>query len=334
MNPKVSVIIPVYNTEQYLAECLNSVVSQTLQEIEIIIINDLSPDDSLSVIHAFQQRDNRIVLIDKKKNEGVGKARNDGIEKATGEFVIFMDSDDLYPSDSVLERLYQAAKDHDVKIAGGRLQKLETDGTLTLEDNPIAVGELSFLQNGLMEYADFQYDYGYTCYLFERQLIKDNCVGFPSYSRFQDPPFFVKAMYYGERFYFVDEPVYRYRMVPSNAKVSIGKTLNFLKGVLDNLFFSRENGLAKLHCLSALRLNTEGSFMAIHNLYDADNTMLLSKLIEANQAVDVKWLKENGYEIPEPFVLDVFKYAVDTAGKYEKLRNKKVLKSIRKILGK
>ena len=74
--------------------------------------------------------------------------------------------------------------------------------------------------------------------------------------------------------------------------------------------------------------------MAIHNLYDEDNTLLLAKLIEASNAVDVKWLKENGYELPEPFVLDVFKYAVDTAKKYESLRNKKIFKPIRKILGK
>ena len=334
MNPKVSVIIPVYNTEQYLSECLNSVVSQSLQEIEIIIINDASPDNSLSVIHEFQQRDNRIISIDKKKNEGVGKARNDGIERATGEFVIFMDSDDLYPSDSVLEHLYKAAKDHGVKIAGGRLQKLETDGTLTLQENPIPVGELSFLQNGLMDYADFQYDYGYQCYLIQREMLIEQGVYFPLYSRFQDPPFFVKAMYAAGRYYYIDEPVYRYRLLPISSKFSLIKTLDFLEGVMDNLSFSRENGLAKLHCLSAIRLNTEGSFMAIRNLYDADNTVLLSKLIEANQAVDVKWLKENGYALPEPFVLDVFKYAVDTAGKYEKLRNNKLIKPIRKVFGK
>lgn len=102
MNPKVSVIIPVYNTEQYLAECLDSVINQTLREIEIIVINDNSPDNSLQIINEYQKKDSRIILIDKKKNEGVGKARNDGIEKATGEFVIFMDSDDLYSSTDAL----------------------------------------------------------------------------------------------------------------------------------------------------------------------------------------------------------------------------------------
>lgn len=331
MNPKVSVIIPVYNTEQYLAECLDSVINQTLCEIEIIVINDKSPDNSLQIINEYQKKDHRIVLIDKKINEGVGKARNDGIEKATGEFVVFMDSDDFYPGDSVLEKLYVAAKEHNVKAAGGRLQKLETDGTLTVQDNPNIIDGLSFSQDGLMKYNDYQYDYGYTCYMFERRLLKDNGICFPAYSRFQDPPFFVKAMYYAGKYFYINELIYCYRLVPSNAKTTINKTLDFLKGVSDNLNFSRDHNLPKLHRLSAYRLNTEGSFMAIRNLYDKDNTLLLAKLIEASNAVDVKWLKENGYELLEPFVLDVFKYAVDTAKKYENIRNNKIFKLLRGI---
>ena len=334
MDPKVSVIIPVYNTEQYLAECLDSVINQTLREIEIIVINDKSPDDSLRIIREYQKKDNRIVLIDKTVNEGVGKARNDGIEKATGEFVIFMDSDDLYSSKVALETLYKSAKENDVMISCGRKENLYEDGTVELLDNPIIDNGLSFYQMGLMRYVDFQYDYGYQSYLINREMITKNHIFFPRHSRFQDPPFFVKAMTVADEFFFVDKPVYRYRLINSSAKYSMKKTIDMLSGVMDNLSFSREKGLAKLHYLSALRLNTEGSFMAIRNLYVEDNTLLLAKLIEASNAVDVKWLKENGYELPEPFVLDVFKYAVDTAKKYEELRNKKILKPIRKILGK
>ena len=166
---------------------MDSVINQTLREIEIIVINDKSPDDSLQIINEYQKKDSRIILIDKRINEGVGKARNDGIEKATGEFVIFMDSDDFYPGDSVLEKLYAAAKEHNVKASGGRLQKLEIDGTLTVQDNPNIIDGLSFSQDGLMKYSDYQYDYGYTCYMFERRLLKDNGICFPTYSRFQDP---------------------------------------------------------------------------------------------------------------------------------------------------
>lgn len=329
MNPKISVIIPVYNTEQYLAECLDSVINQTLKEIEIIIVNDNSPDNSMSIIRQYAERNSNIIVIDKPMNEGVGKARNDGIAAATGEFVCFMDSDDLYSNEMVLEKLYNAAKENKVKVVAGRKENLYNDGKVELLSNPIIEYDVEFYQQGILSYSDFQYDYGYQCYIFSRQMIIDNNISFPRYSRFQDPPFFVKAMYAAEKYYFIDEPVYRYRLLPMSSKYTIKKTLDMLSGVMDNLIFSRENGLAKLHCLSAHRLNKEGSFMAIRNLNDENRDELLFKLIQASNMVDVQWLKENGYQLPEPFVLDVFKYAVDTAGKYEKLRNNKALKLFR-----
>lgn len=333
MNPKISVIIPVYKTEEYLAECLNSVISQTLKEIEIIIVNDASPDNSVQIIKEFHQKDTRIVFINKTTNEGVGKARNDGIDIAKGEFICFMDSDDLYSTNTVLEKLYRAAKNNQVNVACGRKENLNGDCSIEILENPIIDNTITFYQMGLTKYSDFQYDYGYQCYIFNRKMIVEDDIRFPYYSRFQDPPFFVKAMFTAKEFYFIDEPVYRYRLISSPSKYTINKTIDMLDGIMDNLRFSRENGLAKLHCLSAFRLNTEGSFMAIQNLYSEGNDLLLAKLIEANQTVDVKWLKENSFQIKEPFVLDVFKHAVETAGKYEKLRNKKIVKPIRKILG-
>lgn len=90
---KVSIIIPVYNAEKYLDNCLNSVVNQTLSSIEIIIVNDGSNDASLSICEKYAIRDNRINIIN-KKNEGVSIARNTGIEFATGEYIMFVDSDD------------------------------------------------------------------------------------------------------------------------------------------------------------------------------------------------------------------------------------------------
>ncbi len=334
MNPKVSVIVPVYNTEQYLRECLDSIVSQTLNEIEIIIINDASPDNSFEIIREYETLDSRVTVIDKKVNEGVGKARNDGINTAKGEFVCFVDSDDIYSNNYVLDKLYNCAINNNVLAVGGTIQKFKPDGERQKESASFFVNEMEFSRSSLNRYIDYQYDYGYTCYLFNRKMLVENKVYFPAYSRFQDPPFFVKAMYYAKEFCFVDEPVYDYRLIASETKYTIRKTVDFLCGIVDNLRFSRENGLAKLHCLSAFRLNTEGSFLAIQNLYSEGNEDLLSKLIEANQAVDTNWLKENGYDIPEPFVLDVFKYAVDTAAKYEKLRNKPILKPLRKVFGK
>lgn len=102
--PKVSIIIPVYNVEKYLRECLDSVCNQTLTDIEIICINDGSTDDSLGILNEYAQNDKRIIVVD-KDNEGVSVARNIGIDKSTGEYLCFLDSDDWLEKD-ILEKSY------------------------------------------------------------------------------------------------------------------------------------------------------------------------------------------------------------------------------------
>ena len=102
---KVSVIIPIYNTEQYLRECLDSVVNQTLRDIEIICIDDKSTDNSLSILEEYKKKDKRIMIIKQKTNQGQGTARNIGIKKAKGKYIMFVDADDWIELNSC-EELY------------------------------------------------------------------------------------------------------------------------------------------------------------------------------------------------------------------------------------
>lgn len=110
--PKVSVIIPIYNVEQYLRECLDSVVNQTLQDIEIICVNDGSTDSSLSIIKEYAQKDNRIKIID-KPNSGYGDSMNKGLDMATGEYIGIVEPDDFVAKD-MYEVLYNKATEFDV----------------------------------------------------------------------------------------------------------------------------------------------------------------------------------------------------------------------------
>ncbi|MGL4388171.1 MAG: glycosyltransferase family 2 protein [Brevinema sp.] len=103
-NPKVSVIIPVYNVEYYLRECLDSVMNQTLKNIEIIIVNDCSPDNSEAIILEYQKKDSRIIYIKHEINKRQGGARNTGLRIAKGEWIYFMDSDD-YINLNLLEKI-------------------------------------------------------------------------------------------------------------------------------------------------------------------------------------------------------------------------------------
>lgn len=105
--PLVSIIVPIYNVEQYLKECLDSLVNQTLQDIEIICVNDGSPDNSADIVRKYMQADSRIKLIE-QENRGLSGARNAGLKVAKGEYVYFMDSDDWLEHDA-MEMCYQVA---------------------------------------------------------------------------------------------------------------------------------------------------------------------------------------------------------------------------------
>lgn len=329
--PKISVIVPVYKTEKYLRQCIDSILSQNLSDLEVICINDGSPDNSIDIISDYEKRDSRIVVID-KKNEGVGRARNDGINKASGEFVAFIDSDDYYPSKNVLESLYNAAKEHNVQVCGGRKVKLETDGSLIHDEKIFGEHGLKFAPQGLVQYSDYGYDYGYTQFIFRRDMLIQNHIYFPPYERFQDPPFYVKTMITAGVFYMCDLESYCYRMVPSASKYSLSKSFDFLCGLTDNLNMSESAGMWKLHYLTAMRLYKDASFMAAQNIGEDDFPVLLEKFIKTICVVNKKKLEEEGYNLPSPFLPEVFSYMRDATMKYEKLRNNKIAKMISKAL--
>jgi glycosyltransferase involved in cell wall biosynthesis len=111
----VSIIVPVYNVEQYLAKCLDSLIGQTLKNIEIILINDCSTDQSEDIIFKYQKIDSRIVYLKQKKNQGQGFARNYAIKEARGEYILFVDSDD-YIALNAAEILYNKAKEQNLDI--------------------------------------------------------------------------------------------------------------------------------------------------------------------------------------------------------------------------
>lgn len=125
MIPKVSIIVPVYNVEKYFDRCINSLVNQTLKEIEIILVDDESPDNCPKMCDNYAKKDSRIKVIH-KKNGGLGFARNSGLDIATGEYFAFVDSDDYVDLD-FYERLYTAAKNGDYDLAQGGISKKHGD---------------------------------------------------------------------------------------------------------------------------------------------------------------------------------------------------------------
>lgn len=107
MAPQISIVVPVYNGEKYIAKCIESLLCQTLRDIEVIVVNDGSKDNTINIVNQFAKRDSRVIVVD-KANEGVSVARNTGIQKSRGQWIAFSDADDYYYPDG-LQNLYNAA---------------------------------------------------------------------------------------------------------------------------------------------------------------------------------------------------------------------------------
>ena len=197
----VSVVIPVYNQAPYLHECLDSVLAQTLRDIEVVCVDDGSTDGSGRILDEYAARDSRVKVIH-QANAGVGPARNAGIDVATGEFIAFMDPDDKYPDEGVLTDLVHGAEANGVDVCGGSL--LMMDGR-SLEP------DFTFTADSVVNYADYQFGYGFYRYLYRRRLLVDSAIRFPALVRFQDVPFCIEALHAAGRFCALRRISYLYR---------------------------------------------------------------------------------------------------------------------------
>ena len=154
---KISVIVPVYNVENYLEKCLNSLVNQTLEEIEILVINDGSTDDSQKIIDEFQKKFHQKIKAFSKKNGGLSDARNFGIERASGNFLAFVDSDD-YISENMLQEMYDLAIKNEAELVICNLQKVDEHGNVTQKLTQISnFSEKIDMEKNFSVFSDLSY---------------------------------------------------------------------------------------------------------------------------------------------------------------------------------
>ena len=277
---KVSVIIPVYNAENYLAKCLDSVVNQNLDEIEIICIDDGSTDSSKEIIQTYVDRFSNFKFLC-QKNMGSGIARNKGIENAEGEYIAFMDADDYYPSEKALTDLFNAAISNQALICGGGIS-LEKNGKYFHGNERGANNYYS--EEGFLEYKDIQCDYGYQRYIFSKKLLMDNNIIFPDYLRFQDPPFLVKAMMAAGKFYCIKEDTYCYRQGHQTINWTSRKVNDLICGIYDVWKLAEKNDLTKLNTVSISRINKEYNSIIKNSIIDG-NQEAIRNLIKFNGAI-------------------------------------------------
>lgn len=208
--PKVSVIIPVYNTEKYLRKCLDSVCNQTLSDIEVICINDCSLDNSLGILQEYAQKDKRIKIIDFKENKGAAVARNTGIDEAQGEYIGFVDSDDFVDLD-FYEKLYTKAIQENADIVKGKLYLYDLNNNRKYLESWININDAVKKNN-----ANFYFTF--TTAIYKLNFVNKYNIRFlEGLIHFEDPYFTIKANLYIDKVEVLDNAIYYYTNNPNSS---------------------------------------------------------------------------------------------------------------------
>ena len=277
--PKISIIVPVYNVQQYIDKCLESLVNQTFKDIEIIIVDDGSPDESYKIYEKYAGQDNRIKII-KKKNAGVSEARNTGIENATGDFLMFVDSDDWMELDGC-QILFDAYIKSNADTIVSDAYTI-TDGVKRQNhvfDKDFISDDPSFIK--AYQAACIGYGYNPRPYpsdpynvsglgspwnkLYNRRIIIENGLKYDSYVKgiYDDNLFTLHYLNHVKKICYVAKPVYDYRIISSSLTQSykentldisrriFEKIQEFIKGTGDPDYFSKPFAMYVIRRLSA-----------------------------------------------------------------------------------
>lgn len=206
-NPKISVIMPVYNAVKYLSHSIDSILGQSLKEIELICVNDVSTDDSLKKLKEYQKRDKRVKIVNNLLNSGPGISRNKGIKRARGEFICFVDSDDWLEKDAC-ERLYKTAIKEEADVVFIKPKFVFTN-KIVLDKRLLTKKDLKdkkvFLKTIRREVAWAPWSK-----MVKRSLIKKHKIYFPNIYVSEDMDFSYKVIYYANKIAVEEKYLYNY----------------------------------------------------------------------------------------------------------------------------
>ncbi len=245
--PKISVLVPIYNTEKYLKKCLDSIAGQTLKDIEVICVNDGSTDNSLAVAEEFAEKDPRFKVIN-KENTGYGNTMNIALEKASGEYIGIVESDDFAASD-MFEYLYGLSRSGTVDLVKGNFYDYYEDYNKpprayeNKERNMIPDSAVPFI---LSENAQIQFGHpSVWSAVYRREFINDNNIRFKEEKGggWVDNPFFYETLCKAKSIIWTKRPLYYYRKSnpSSSSNLQIDPTVPFDR-MNDNLDILEENG--------------------------------------------------------------------------------------------
>lgn len=243
--PNVSLIIPVYNAGAHIEACLDSVLAQTLDDLEIILVDDHGTDDSMDRARrkvAEYTGPKQFRFTATEANTGPGAARNCGIEAAAGEYLAFLDSDDtLEPG--FCQRLWEAARSADADLAVGSIVFDEPDGTVTVRHNPPV--EAGPFEGAAKKRYLRRFKAYFTTYLYRRSLLFEGGIRFPGTRSAEDSCFLICALLAARRIAPADEARYHYRIAPASIsrKPDPGRWQQRLASLRAMEAFARDKGL-------------------------------------------------------------------------------------------
>ena len=279
-NIKVSVIVPIYNVEDYLERCLESLVNQTLKDIQIILVNDGSPDNSQLIIdkYAAEYPDKILALV--KENGGLSDARNYGIPYATGEYIGFVDSDD-YLDVTMYEKMYQKAVDTDSEmvVCGyyGVNEKKNTFRQLQMANG--AEFGVSLLENPTLLYSNAPYAWNK---LFKKELFERTGIRFPKGKLYEDIATIYPIMQYANRIEKVNEPLYYYILQREGAITSkvTEKTLQMFDSLALLNEHYKESGTFDLYKTQLCFINLKHTMLRFKDFHLYNDKALQKRMVK------------------------------------------------------
>ena len=279
----ISIIVPIYNVENYLRQCLDSIMNQTYQKFECLLINDGSPDNSAEICREYVSKDSRFCYFE-KENEGVSSSRNLGIERSRGEYVTFIDSDDWVESD-YLEVLYRALLEEQADIAISTYKQFNMDDNCYyLHSYQRGYDRKVFTNAELIDSLPLLYGYDNTynfvsCKLVSREILE--CIRFNlSTSYGEDMEFWNKVFLLSKKIVYVNKDTYIYRTNNDSSK-------HF---DVEKIRSNTEQRLIFLAMLAARGMDI-ANYLSVYVRFMNDYKMKLSEEVgEDNETV--RWLKE------------------------------------------
>ena len=233
MNPKLSILVPIYNVETYLRQCLDSLLAQTLKDLEIICINDGSTDHSLDIIKEYAKRDLRIVVLN-KKNSGYGDSMNQGLKRATGDYIGIVESDDWVEPDA-FETLFRLAREHRADVVKANYYKFRTakDGI----EHAAPTSEISALETLVAPSPAarrplFTFAPAIWSAIYRRKFLEHEAINFlptPGAS-YQDTSFNFKVWTLARRIVLTPDHFVHYRIDNANSSINNPAKANFVIG--------------------------------------------------------------------------------------------------------